>query len=278
MRVRLSAAPARVRLRLGTGWRGYAKTAAMAATSYAGDSPLFLLDYLLRFLRVMVLLALWRTILAGKGVVSGMGTGSVLTYTLVGEAFAGQFAVRSGLDAALWDGTITNRFLRPVGIFRELIAELCGRWCFGLVTFSLPLLLAAPLLGVEPRPAGAPAAALFIASLGLAISVGLALDFVFGTLMVALDVDRWSLEYLRSAVTLLLTGALVPLALLPWGMGSVLSWLPFASMASAPLRIYTGTGDPWSLLALQAGWSLLLWPLARWFWLHSRERVVSYGG
>lgn len=271
-------AAARARLRLGAGWRGHTKTAAMAATSFAGDSPLFLLDYLLRFLRVMVLLALWRTILAGKGAVSGMSMGSVLTYTLVAEVFAEQLAVRSRLEAALWDGTITNRFLRPLGVWRELTAELCGRWSFGLVAFSLPLLLAAPLLGVDPRPASALSAVLFVASLGLAISVGLALDFLYGTLMVALDLDRWSMEYLRSAVTLLLTGALVPLALLPWGIGRVLSWLPFASMASAPLCIYTGTGDPWRLFALQAGWSLLLWPLAWWLWLHSRQRVVSYGG
>ena len=44
------------------------------------------------------------------------------------------------------------------------------------------------------------------------------------------------------------------LALMPWGIGDVLGYLPFASMASAPLRIYTGTGDPALLLGLQAFW------------------------
>src|SRR5262249_43831596 len=43
--------------------RKYGKTAAMSAASFTGDSPLFLLDYLLRFLRVVALLAVWRTIL-----------------------------------------------------------------------------------------------------------------------------------------------------------------------------------------------------------------------
>lgn len=37
--------------------RGFAKTAAMAAASYVGDSEFFALDYLLRFMRVAVLLA-----------------------------------------------------------------------------------------------------------------------------------------------------------------------------------------------------------------------------
>jgi hypothetical protein len=44
---------------------GYLKTAAMAAWDL-GDSPLFLLDYVLRIVRVLVLVALWRTILDGR--------------------------------------------------------------------------------------------------------------------------------------------------------------------------------------------------------------------
>jgi len=75
-----------------------------------------------------------------------------------------------------------------------------------------------------------------------------------------------------------LSGALVPLALLPWNLGAILQWLPFASLASAPLRIYTGTGDPRFLLALQAAWSVVLWVLARRLWQHYREQLVSYGG
>lgn len=256
----------------------YYKTAAMAAASHVGDSPLFLLDYLLRFLRVAVLLSLWRMVLGGRGEVSGMTMASVLTYTLVGEVLAEPLAGRTLLEGALWDGSIANRLLRPVGIFRDLAAEACGRWSFGLAAFSLPLLIAAPLLGVNPLPAGAGAAALFVPSLALAVSVGLALDFIFCTLMVALSLNRWALNQLRSAVTVLLTGAMVPLALLPWGIGDVFSWLPFAAMASAPLRIYTGTGEPLALLAMQAAWSLILWPLAHGLWRANRERLVSYGG
>lgn len=258
--------------------RRYAKTAAMAAASYVGDSPLFALDYLLRFLRVVMLLSLWRMVLAGRGETSGMTMASVLTYTLVSEAFAEPLAGRTALEQALWDGSIALRLLRPVGAFRDLAAEACGRWGFGLVAFSLPLMLAAPLLGVNPWPASVAAAALFVVSLLLAVSVGLAIDYVFCTLMVALDLDRWALHQLRQAVTTLLSGALVPLALLPWRLGEVFSWLPFAAMASAPLRIYTGTGEPLKLLAMQAAWSLLLWPLAHSLWQANRQRLVCYGG
>ena len=250
----------------------------MAAAGYAGDSPLFLLDYLLRFLRVAVLLSLWRMLLADGGPVSGMSIAAVLTYTLAAELFAEQLHVRTELMWELWQGSLAVRMLRPVGMVAQFAAEMMGRWCFGLGFFTLPLLLAAPLLGVNPLPASGWAALWFVPSLALAVSVGLALEFIFGALMIHLEQSAYIVNRLREAVTVLLSGALVPLALLPEGVGTLFSFLPFASIASAPLRIYTGTGSPLLLMSVQAAWSLLLWPLAGWLWRANRERLVGYGG
>ncbi len=83
---------------------------------------------------------------------------------------------------------------------------------------------------------------------------------------------------IRDAVSVLLSGAIIPLALMPWGIGDVLVYLPFASLASAPLRIYTGTGDPFFLIGLQAFWVVILWPVAHLLWNANRERLVSHGG
>jgi ABC-2 type transport system permease protein len=202
----------------------------------------------------------------------------VLTYTLIAEAFGAQLAPRTSLDGTLWEGSIVGRMLQPLGIFGQFAAEMCGKWLFELCIFSLPLLLIAPLLGVSPLPAGPAAAALFPISLLLGISVGLALEFIFGALLVLLVLPLWAVNHIRAAVTTLLSGALLPLALLPLGVGAALAWLPFASMAAAPLQIYVGTGEPLRLLAVQVGWSLVLWPLARRLWGASRERMLSYGG
>ena len=256
----------------------YGKTAAMAATSYTGDSPLFLIDYLVRFLRVAVLLTIWRVILAHKAPGDGMTLASVLTYTLVAEVFGAQLAPRTGLDWALWQGTIVGRMLQPLGMFGQFSAEAAGRWFFEFGAFSIPLLLLAPVLGVNPLPASGHAAGLFSLSLVLAISVGLALEFIFGALLVLWALPLWAVYQIRNAVTMLLSGALLPLALLPPAVGALFSWLPFASMASAPLQIYVGKGDTGMLLALQVAWSLALWPLAQWLWHIGRERMVSYGG
>ena len=94
----------------------------------------------------------------------------------------------------------------------------------------------------------------------------------------ALEQPIWLIVDVRRAIEGVLSGALLPLAMLPWGLGSVLEWLPFASMAWAPLAIYTGVSDAAPLLLGQAVWSLVLWPLGLWVWNASRERVVGYGG
>ena len=261
----------------------FLKTAQLAAAGFVGDSPLFLLDYLLRVVRVVVLIALWRTILSTPGgqagvSAAGLSLAAVLTYTVVAEAFAEQLTVRTDLDIELRDGGAAMRFLRPVTLVGQLAAELVGRWAFGLAAFTVPLLLVSPLLGVSPLPADAKAALLFVPSVALGASVGLALEFIFGVGGTALDLNTWTLRSIRAAISTILSGALIPLALLPAGLGDVFGYLPFAATASAPLRIYTGSGSPALLLASQLGWCVALWLVVARLWAASRERIVGYGG
>jgi len=255
----------------------YVATARMATAGHLADGLFVGFDYALRLLRVLVLLALWRIVLGPNGA-NGMSTAAVLTYTLVAAVFAEQLAVRTDLDVAIWNGSVASHYLRPHGIVAGFAAETAGRWLIDLVLFSSPLFVLAPLLGVDPLPASAPNGLLFAVSLALGISIGLALEFFFGALIFALDFNLWAMRQLRGAVEVILAGAIVPLALLPWGLGDLLAWTPYASTASAPLRIYTATGDPIVLLLGQVGWNVLLWPLVGWLWSANRERLVSYGG
>jgi len=250
----------------------------MAAAAFVGDSRLFAFDYALRLLRVLLLLALWREILGPDGETAGYTIAAVLTYTLIGEVFAEQLSARTELTQTFWEGTFLNRLLQPVGIVGIFVAEMVGRWLFSLAIFSLPLLLLAPLLGVDPRPVDPAAGALFLVSLVLSVSVGVAIDFIFGGVTVALEAPVWLIDYIRGAVAAVLSGAVLPLALLPWGLGAVFDLLPFAATVSTPLRIYVGTGEALPLMLVQLAWSIVLWPLALWIWAANRERVVGYGG
>jgi len=250
----------------------------MSAAAIIGDSALFLIDYLLRFMRVALLLAIWRTVFAGRQEVSGLPLAAVLTYTLIAEAFAEPLSAYSGLTDAYWDGTITARLMRPLNLFGQFAAESGGQWAFNFLLFSAPLLICAPLFGVNPLPASPVSAVLFLISLGMATSVGLAIDYISGGVAVGLGLSPFIIERTRRAIGGLLSGAIIPFALLPWGLGNVLAWTPFASLGSAPLQIYIRKGDPIRLIGLQVFWAALLWPLASHIWKSMREKMVSYGG
>lgn len=256
----------------------YTKSAAMQAAGFAGESRLFLLDYLLRVLRVLLLLAVWRTLFAAHTTVGGMTLATVLTYTLVSEVFADLLACQTDLQWSFWDGSITLKFLRPLDVVAQFFAETCGVWAVGLLFFSLPLLLLAPFLGVDPRPSTPLVGLLAGVSLTLSLVVGMALETLFVAFAVGLELQVFAIARVRSAIHLLFSGAFLPLALLPWNLGRIFDLLPFAAMASAPMRIYTGTGDPLRLLAVQALWGLLLWPAAVYCWRTQTERMVSFGG
>jgi len=168
--------------------------------------------------------------------------------------------------------------LQPGGLVRHYAAEMVGGWLPGLVLFSLPLFLAAPLMGVDPRPAGPGAALLFPVALTLGVTVGMALDVILSALMVTFGWSVWEVGRWRGALATVLSGALLPLSVLPWGLADVLVWLPPAAMAWAPLSIYTGASDPLRLLAAQLFWAVTLWLAAGWLWRRSRQKVVIYGG
>lgn len=257
----------------------YWKTIGIVSSRSFQDNHIGLAaSFTLRLLRVVVLLSLWRSVFSGKEMVSGMTLEAVLTYTLIAEAFSGQMSIRTALSDTLWEGIIVNRLLRPIGIYGQFIAEMIGDWVPGLCLRALPLLLISPLLGVDAMPATPVAALWFGISIALGVAVGSALDVLFSAGMVFLEQSVHALTQIRDAVSVLLSGAVIPLALLPWHLGDALVWLPFASLASAPLRIYTGTGDPQFLVGLQTAWAIVLWPLAHALWCYNRERLASHGG
>jgi ABC-2 type transport system permease protein len=258
--------------------RAHLATARIAAFGPLADGLWAVFTVALRFVRILILLAIWPSLIPPGAVVSGYRLGAVLTYSLVAEVFSAQLNVRTPIDAALWNGAVATRFTWPMPLATQYAAEMVGDWALPGLLVSAPLLLLAPLLGVDPRPASAAHLALFLVSLVLAIAIGVAIDMASTVVIVRIDLGPGVLDAARAVVQAICSGAWVPLALLPFHLGSLFNWLPFASSASAPLRIYTGTGDPLPLLGLQVVWAVVLIVAARAAWNVSREKVALYGG
>jgi ABC-2 type transport system permease protein len=88
----------------------------------------------------------------------------------------------------------------------------------------------------------------------------------------------WLISRIRVAIVSILSGTVIPISLMPFGIAEVLRYQPFASLGGAPLSLFVGAADPGETLLLQILWNLIFWPFALLVFRRSQEGMVSYGG
>jgi ABC-2 type transport system permease protein len=230
--------------------------------------------YLLRIIYLLPMVFLWRSLAEGGADLGGFTLGRLLTYACISSVLRSPLNVQSGVVTWNYEGQMIDLYRRPQTIFGQLVTTTIGGWIPELLLFSLPLVLILPFFGVNVIPASF----WFWPCLVLSISLGFAVDFIFSCFIIRMKNAIWLASVLRNAVTLLLSGAVIPFGLLPWGMGRVFALLPFGSLAAAPLSIFVGMSQAAELIPLQIFWNIVLWPLAVLVFAGSREKMVSYGG
>lgn len=257
----------------------YHVTAQLSATRAFDGGVLYIFSgYILRSIQLIIMLLLWRS-LAGQGAdLGGMSIQQLLLYTMFSSVLREQLNIVSPIIDSFWDGSLISRYLRPAPVLRQLMAETVGSWIPGLLLYSLPMLMVSAVLGIDLLGAIIRNGPLFLISLCCSISLGFAMDFLFAAMVIHLKNANYTAYVIRQAIVTLLSGALIPFALMPWGLGRLLTLLPFGSVTSAPLLIIVGTDTTLNLLGLQILWNFVLWPLALLAYKRSQERMVSYGG
>lgn len=252
----------------------YLKTARMSALEKMNGGVVYLLpDILLKIFTLIALLFLWRTVLS-SGADAGMSRAKMMTYTTVSSLLSELLVVETAASGWMSEGVILKLYGRPLPVFAQLAAQTAGRWVPMLLFFSLPAAAVTLSLGVNLTPASP----LFFLSLLLCVTLGFAVDLLMACLSIKLRNMSWLIGRLRSAIATVLSGTVIPIRLLPFGMDRVMKYQPFASLGGAPLSVFAGTADTGETVALQIFWNMVLWPIALFVWKKSQEGMVSYGG
>ena len=252
----------------------YIKTASLSATEKTNGGIVYLFpDILIKAATLIPLLFLWRVVIT-SGADAGMSLPQMLTYTYAGALLSDMLVVKTAATGWLSEGVLLRLYGRPLSVLGQLTAQTVGGWAPMLGLFSLPMALISPVFGVRLRPVPP----LFLISLSLCVALGFAVDFLFACLSMKLRNMSWLVGRIRLAIVSLLSGTVIPIRLLPFGIAEAMRFQPFASLGGAPLSILTRSADAGEVIMLQILWNLALWPVALFVFHKSQEGMVSYGG
>jgi ABC-2 type transport system permease protein len=229
--------------------------------------------------RFLLLAQIWKTMESANADFGGLTLPQLLTYSLMATFFKPQLDIWTPATEAIWEGSIINRYTRPMPISVTLIAATIGlRWIPGMLFLSFPLFCISIFSGISIEPATLIHGCYAGVSLALSIIIGFSLDLIFASLAISMKNASWAMIQIRQSVMLLMSGSLIPFSLMPQKIGLIFSLLPFGSVANAPLNIYIGFGEIDKLILLQIFWAITL-PFAAFFiFRKSEENMISFGG
>ncbi len=229
-----------------------------------------------------VSVALWTKVAAGQGAVGTLTGPQVPVYAALAWTVSRVTATRldANLGQRVASGQVVMDLLKPVDLTTWLLLRDGGRALATAVVVGVPLSFGALLLGVPLAPASA--------AHGLAGAGALMLGVrMAGLVAVAVGLLARRLRRADGVVGLkdlgvaVLSGALVPLPLLPEGVGAVLGFLPSASLAHVPVMLWLGVWSwAWSgwVLLVQCGWLLAADVAVHALWRAERPLLVLEGG
>lgn len=255
---------------------------ALAATQQAVAYRLSTVSSIIgSFFWVAILYYLWRAAFAGSAAIGGFTWPEMRTYILLAygiNALIG-FASASRMMYAIRTGDIVIDLIRPLNYLRVQLALTAGAAVIEAVASGLIIILLGVAIHAVP-PASPLAFVLFVASLLLGFVTKFLLVFTI-SLLCFWTINSTGLNWAQGAVISLLSGTLVPIALLPGWLQAIANVLPMRGIVATPAGIYLGQYTGWTLagvLALQVAWLAALWLAADRAWPRAFRAVEIQGG
>lgn len=254
-----------------------ARMAIQRQAQYRGAAFISILGFLVE---PVVYLIVWRTVALEAGSINGYGVEEFTSYYIVWTLVR---VFNLALAPGAWDwwvssGRITNDLLHPVDPYHRNLASMAGAkvvW----ITLWIPV---AVFLVLVFRPEFSPslfeAATFFVAAwAGYVVR--------FNVLWILGLVSFWTtraeaLVAVVIAMELLLSGRLVPMAVMPEWVQAVSSWLPFKWTFEFPIEVLIGrlsTGEILRGIGIQILWGLALGLAILVVWRRAIRKFTAVG-
>jgi ABC-2 type transport system permease protein len=235
---------------------------------------------LIFMIQLYVTRSIWEAVYAGRSEVDGVGADTLLVYLTI-AALGGWFMPSMTawtIQERVLSGDIALDLVRPFAYLKQVLAQDIGMaWGYAP---TLVVFVPAALLVGSLAPPSLVNFLLYLVSFALGFLVSSLIGMHIGLLAFWLQQVN-GIRAIVAVLTGFLSGALVPLWLMPDGVRLVFQLLPFQAMAFLPASIYSGqaTGrEALEPLAIQLLWIGLLLVTVRWVWKRAQDRIVIHGG
>lgn len=236
----------------------------------------------LTFIWVFILYYLWRAAFNENAIIQGFTWDDMRTYVVIAyglNALIG-WRISANMMYTIRTGEILRDLTRPLNYCLNQVSVATGAAMVeGILSLILTLVVGLVFIGIQP-PASVAAALLF----AVAVLIGFltkALIVFCVSLLMFWTLNGVGISWSREAVINILSGTIIPLAMMPGWLRVIAEISPMRGIVSTPLMIYLGKSegtDALLLLALSAGWLVALWLFANWAWQAAFNRVEIQGG
>lgn len=244
---------------------------------YRGAAFISVLGFLIE---PIVYLVVWRTVAEASGPINGYGVAQFTSYYIVWTLVR---VFNLALAPGAWDwwvrsGRVSNDLLHPVDLYHRRLAGFAGAKIVWIALW-VPVAI---FLGLLFRPELSPSL-LEIGAFFVAAWVGYVIRF---SILWALGlVSFWTtraqaLVEIVVAMELLLSGRLVPMAVMPGWVQTISEMLPFKWTFQFPIEVLIGQltiGEIWAGLATQLGWVGVTGGAILLIWRRAIRRYTAVG-
>ncbi|MFT3891425.1 MAG: hypothetical protein QM730_07300 [Anaerolineales bacterium] len=241
----------------------------------------FWVGLVLNIISMAILVFFWRAIYADTSTISGLGESQTITYILLAYIFMP--LVDSDLvwefGSNLREGMMIHHLLRPINFQGMNFAQMLG----GLVTkfaLNLPTVLVAVLAFGLRFPTDIRTWLAFLVSAFLGFTVMFFFNW-FLACFTFYTTEIWGLGVLIQGITFFLSGALVPLVMMPVWMRTIVLSVPFAQALAVPVGLLAGItplGDAPRIWLIQILWIIGMWVASTVFFRVAVRKITVQGG
>jgi len=259
----------------------YASIVGMVPKVFMAYQLWFWISLVLNTIAMAILVFFWRAVYADTTSIANLTLQQTLTYILLAQIFLPlmDFDLIWDFGFSLREGMVIHYLLRPINFQGMYYAQNLGQLATRLI-LQVPIAVVATLLFDLQWPASPAAWGAFIVSALLGFTV----LFFFHWFLACLTfytTEVWGLGMLIFGMSLFLSGSLVPLAMMPDWLQTVVLSIPFAQALAVPVSLLTGItplGQAPQVWLVQCAWVVGMWLVSNLFFRVAVRKITVQGG